>query len=75
MAEWLKAINCKFIEYSTRVQILLSLFRNITQLVAYQFWEPEVIGSNPIISNFLNIKLNFYKQTIYFVNNQMNLYF
>lgn len=62
MAEWLKAVNCKFIEiFSTQVQILLSLnfvVRNVTQLVAYQFWELEVIGSNPVISNFLNIKKN-----------------
>lgn len=41
MAEWLKAVNCKFIDnYSSQVQILLSLFFSKYNTAAvYLFWE------------------------------------
>lgn len=50
MAEWLKAVDCKSIEFSRRRFESYSLLRNIAQLEARLFWEQEVMCSNHIIS-------------------------
>lgn len=61
MAEWLKAINCKFIEYSTRVRILLSLFIS----------KYNAVGSVPVLGTgshrFKSYYFEFFKYKIKFL--------
>ena len=60
MAEWLKAVDCKSIEFlivgSNPTFSFYPFLRNIAQSVARLFWEQEVMGSNPVISNYYRKK-------------------
>ena len=56
MTEWLIVIDCKSIGISFVGSNPTFFIRNITQLVAYLFWEQEVMCSNHIISTFFNTK-------------------
>ena len=61
MAERLKAVDCKSIEFLHRrfesyfFLVEIQIYRNIAQLVARLFWEQEVMCSNHIISKFIKL--------------------